>query len=87
LHVIEISIAGATRTNGGQALQQAVQAWQWPDLRWLWCPVTPWNTPPLLSWVTTVTVGVQSHGLNELHGHFVDIYEHFVDILHENWWW
>lgn len=54
------------------------------DPSWLWCPVTPHNTAHLLSQVTTATDGAKSHGLNELTGHFVDIYGHSAE-LSQGW--
>lgn len=49
------------------------------DLSWLWCPTTSHNTAHLLARVTTRTDGARSHGLNELNGHFEDIYRHSAD--------
>jgi len=75
LPVTGVTIVGTTWTNGGQALQEAVQMPQWLDLSWLWCPLTPPNMAPLLSWVTAITDRAQSHG------HFVDNCGCFTDIL------
>lgn len=72
LYVTGLHITGTTQTNGGEALQE-VQAQQWHNLSWLWCPVIPYNTPPLPSGVTTITDVAQSHGVNELKGYFMGI--------------
>lgn len=69
-HLTGITMTLTTQTNGRE---EGAPVQQGPELSWLWCPVTPCNTPPPLSQMTTRIDGTQSHRLNKLNGPFVDI--------------
>lgn len=62
-------IAGTIQTS----LKEAAQMQKWPEMIWFWCPRTPHNTvSPVLS--DHLNTENPSHGLNELIGHFMDIF-------------
>lgn len=79
-YILGIPVRRTIWTSGEWASLVVVQVQLQPDLNWLWCLVTPQNTP-FLSWVATKTGRAWSHGLNEHSGQLWAFYRHFIGMV------